>query len=118
MAKSSDVLCSGIIVADHVCTPIDYLPKEGESVLTDDVLLSIGGCAADVATGLVRMGVPAAVVGRVGKDAFGRVVLGMLRAEGVNVSAVKVTPNARTSQTMIVNVAGQDRRFIHCVGAN
>jgi sugar/nucleoside kinase (ribokinase family) len=64
------------------------------------------------------MGVRTAVVGRVGADAFGRVVLDMLREQGVDVSAVAVSPGAVTSQTLIVNVAGEDRRFIHTFGAN
>ena len=41
-----DVLSAGIIVADYVCNPIPYLPGEGELVLTDRILLTIGGCAA------------------------------------------------------------------------
>jgi sugar/nucleoside kinase (ribokinase family) len=42
----------------------------------------------------------------------------MLRDEGIDVSAVTVSPDAETSQTLIVNVVGQDRRFIHTFGAN
>jgi sugar/nucleoside kinase (ribokinase family) len=34
------------------------------------------------------------------------------------VSSLRVTPGVDTSQTLIVNVAGQDRRFIHTFGAN
>jgi sugar/nucleoside kinase (ribokinase family) len=64
------------------------------------------------------MGVPAAVVGRVGDDVFGRVVVELLRDQGVDGSAIQVTPRTDTSQTLIVNVAGQDRRFIHSFGAN
>ena len=37
---------------------------------------------------------------------------------GVDVSAVTVSTAADTSQTLIVNVVGQDRRFIHTFGAN
>src|SRR5207248_11718976 len=33
-------------------------------------------------------------------------------------SALSVRPGLDTSQTLIVNVAGQDRRFIHTFGAN
>jgi sugar/nucleoside kinase (ribokinase family) len=36
----------------------------------------------------------------------------------VDVSLVQTTPDMDTSQTLIVNVAGQDRRFIHTFGAN
>jgi len=118
MTTPVDVLCAGIIVADHVSTPIPRLPEAGEVVMAERLLLTIGGCAANAAVDLVKMGVRAAVVGRVGGDVFGRVVADMLRDHGVDVSAVKVSAEVDTSQTLIVNVAGQDRRFIHTFGAN
>jgi sugar/nucleoside kinase (ribokinase family) len=118
MAKSADVLCAGIIVADHVSAPISHLPAAGELVLADRLLLTLGGCAANVAVDLVKMRLRTTVVGRVGGDMFGRIVTDMLRDEGVDVSAVSVSPDLITSQTLIINVAGQDRRFIHTFGAN
>lgn len=113
-----DVLCAGIVVADHVCTPITHLPAAGELVKADRMLLTIGGCAANAAVDLGKMGVRAAVAGRVGGDIFGRIVADLLREHGVDVSSLQVSPGADTSQTLIVNVAGQDRRFIHTFGAN
>lgn len=118
MSTQPEVLCAGIIVADHVCTPIAHVPAAGELVMADGMLLTIGGCAANAAVDLGKMGVRAAVVGRVGGDTFGRVVTDMLREHEVDVSLVKTTPGMDTSQTLIVNVAGQDRRFIHTFGAN
>jgi sugar/nucleoside kinase (ribokinase family) len=118
MNASTDVVCAGIIVADHVSSPISHLPAPGELVLADQLLLTIGGCAANVAVDLVKLGVSAAVVGRVGGDVFGRVVADMLRERQVDVSALQVSPDLDTSQTLIVNVVGQDRRFIHTFGAN
>ena len=113
-----EVLCAGIIVADHVCTPISHVPAAGELVMAERMLLTIGGCAANAAVDLVKMGVRSAVVGRVGGDMVGRIVADMLRQHGVDVSAIQISPEADTSQTLIVNVAGQDRRFIHTFGAN
>src|SRR5579859_7047041 len=115
---SSAVLCAGIVVADHVSSPIVHLPAAGELVLADQLLLTIGGCAANVAVDLVKLGVNASVVGRVGDDVFGRVVGEMLRERGVGVETLRVTPRVDTSQTLIVNVVGEDRRFIHTFGAN
>jgi sugar/nucleoside kinase (ribokinase family) len=118
MTAPTDVLCAGIIVADHVSSPIPHLPAAGELVLAEQLLLTIGGCAANVAVDLVKLDVSAAVVGRVGGDVFGRVVADMLRERRVDVSALQVSPDLDTSQTLIVNVAGEDRRFIHTFGAN
>jgi sugar/nucleoside kinase (ribokinase family) len=118
MIEVADVLCAGIVVADHVCTPIDRIPLPGELVMADGMLLTIGGCAANAAVDLTKMGVRSAVVGRVGQDIFGRVVADLLREAGVDVSLIQHSATAGTSQTMIVNVKGQDRRFIHTFGAN
>ncbi len=118
MAPSIDVLSCGIIVADHVCTPISHLPAAGELVMTDGMLLSIGGCAANVAVDLAKMEVKSAIVGRVGNDMFGRIVSDMLRDAHVDTTGITTTNQAETSQTLIVNVKGEDRRFIHTFGAN
>jgi sugar/nucleoside kinase (ribokinase family) len=81
-------------------------------------LLTLGGCAANTAVDLAKMGASAAVVGRVGADLFGRIVGDMLREANVDTAAMTVAAGADTSQTLIVNVAGQDRRYIHTFGAN
>lgn len=114
----AEVLSTGIIVADHVCSPITHLPGAGELVMADSMLLTIGGCAANAAVDLVKMGVQTAVVGRVGTDVFGRVVADLLEDAGVDVANLRTSEKAETSQTLIVNVQGQDRRFIHTFGAN
>ena len=43
MSVSTDVLCAGIVVADHVSSPISHLPAAGELVLADQLLLTMGG---------------------------------------------------------------------------
>lgn len=114
----AEVLCAGIIVADHVCTPIAHLPAAGELVMADGMLLTIGGCAANTAVDLAKMEVDVAIASRVGADVFGRVVSDILREARVDVGCLKTSTTAETSQTLIVNVQGQDRRFIHTFGAN
>jgi sugar/nucleoside kinase (ribokinase family) len=118
MSASAEVLCCGIVVADHLSMPVSHLPAAGELVMTDKMLLTIGGCAANAAVDLVKMGVRTAVVGRVGRDVFGRVVSDLLEDAGVDTSSLKVSADSETSQTLIVNVHGQDRRYIHSFGAN
>jgi sugar/nucleoside kinase (ribokinase family) len=118
MPSTPDVLCAGIIVADHVCTPISHLPGAGELVMAERMLLTLGGCAANTAVDLAKMGVRSAVSGRVGADLFGRIVGDMLKEAKVETSALKAVQGQDTSQTLIVNVAGQDRRYIHTFGAN
>lgn len=112
------VVCAGIIVADHVSSPLPHLPAAGELILAESLRLTLGGCAANVGANLHRLGVPCLVTGRVGDDPFGELTRSLLAREGIDVSRVITTPGCDTSQTLIVNVAGQDRRFIHTYGAN
>lgn len=113
-----DVLCFGIIVSDHLCLPISHLPKAGELVLSPRFELTIGGNAANVSTDLAKLGVNVGVVGLVGRDVFGRHVRESLEAAGVDCRLLCESPTSQTAQTLIVNVRGEDRRFIHAVGAN
>src|SRR5947208_7280945 len=103
MTAPSEALCAGIIVADHVSSPISHLPAAGELVLADQLVLTIGGCAANVAVDLVKLGVSAGVVGCVGDDVFGRVVAEMLRGCRVDVAGLVSRTGMDTSQTLIVN---------------
>lgn len=112
------VVCAGIIVADHVSSPLHHVPVAGELIIADSLRLTLGGCAANVATNLTRLGIPCHVTGRVGDDPFGELTRSLLAREGLDVSGIITTPGCDTSQTLIVNVAGQDRRFIHTYGAN
>jgi sugar/nucleoside kinase (ribokinase family) len=118
MSSAFDVVCAGIVVADHLCVPIDHVPDAGELVMTDGLTLEIGGCASNAAVDLAKMGVACTVCGCVGNDVFGRFVVETLKARGVDTTGIRVATDADTSQTLIVNVTGQDRRFIHCFGAN
>jgi sugar/nucleoside kinase (ribokinase family) len=112
------VLCAGVVVADHLCSPIDHLPAPGELVLAEELVLELGGCASNVAVDLAKMGVSCWVNGCVGDDVFGTFVKELLTARGVDCQYLHTVTGAPTSQTMILNVRGEDRRFVHCFGAN
>ena len=57
----------------------------------------IGGAESNVCIGLVRLGHSAGWISRVGDDEFGRFVLAQLRGEGVDVSRVRIDPEAPTA---------------------
>ena len=112
------VACFGILVADVFVPPLHELPAAGQLVATDDFLVAPGGCAANVALALRRLEVPVAVAGRVGDDVFGELVRRELEAQGVDTRGVRTTPGVGTSKTVVLSIAGEDRRFLHTFGAN
>ncbi len=112
------VLCAGILVGDLFVPPLPRLPTAGELLVTDDFLMGAGGCAANVAVVLSKLGVASTVVGRVGRDSFGDFVTDSLAGLGIDVSFIWRSETMGTAKTVIVPVAGDDRRYIHTVGAN
>lgn len=113
-----DCLCVGIAVVDHICVPIPRLPAAGELVLTERLTLSLGGHAANISVDLARLQVKVGITARVGDDIFGEFLRQELTRAGVHTVNLVETPGTDTSGTLIVNVVGEDRRFIHTVGAN
>lgn len=117
-AGPAQVLCTGLIVADHVAAPIPAFPPSGGLVSTPRTQLTIGGCGANVAVDLVKLGVSASFVGCVGDDVLGRFVRDELVAAGVGCDDLVFSTTAQTATTLVVNIEGEDRRFIHAPGAN
>ena len=114
----AEVACLGILVADVFTNPIASLPAPGQQALLDHYRLSVGGCAANTAADLWRLGRSATVLGKVGNDYFGEFVLQDLNRLGIDPSFVRRSQTYPTSCTFILNVQGEDRRYIHCFGAN
>lgn len=114
----AQVLCTGLIVADHITAPIAGLPPSGGLVSTPRTELTIGGCGANVAVDLVKLGVSADLVGCVGDDVLGRFIRSELVSAGVGCEKLIFSTTSQTSTTLVVNVQGEDRRFIHAPGAN
>jgi sugar/nucleoside kinase (ribokinase family) len=114
----ADVVCLGILVADVFASPLDSMPREGDLSLIDRYITSVGGCAANTAVDLIRLGRSSCVLGKIGDDLFGDYVLKDLKSKGIDTAFLSVSKTRRTSLTFILNVQGQDRRYIHCSGAN
>jgi sugar/nucleoside kinase (ribokinase family) len=108
----------GILVADIFASPIDSMPKAGELKTTEGFLLAAGGCATNTAACLRRLERSVTVMGKVGQDMFGDFVLRDLERLGIEVAHVRRSRTHPTSATVIVNVRGEDRRYLHAIGAN
>ncbi|MGI5832062.1 MAG: carbohydrate kinase family protein [Thermoguttaceae bacterium] len=111
-------LSAGILFADVGCVPISHCPKPGELVQTEGVVLTLGGCASNVALNLSRLEVPTGLCGSVGDDSFSDFVVRSLDAPFIDVSGLGRVKNACPGISLIINVIGEDRRFVSTTGAN
>jgi sugar/nucleoside kinase (ribokinase family) len=110
--------CGGILVKDTFCGPFPTLPRPGELVAVDTIKTKAGGCAANVAIDLCKQNLSVELVGCLGQDAAGEVLVKALQGAGVNCDRLIYTPDYATSETVILLVQGEDRRYIHTFGAN
>jgi sugar/nucleoside kinase (ribokinase family) len=118
MIQPPSVVCAGILVADLFVPPLEQLPAEGNLVVTEDFLVQPGGCAANTAISLAKLGVSVSIIGKVGSDPFGTAVEQDLQKHGVQTAAIRHSSSHSTSKTVILPVIGEDRRYIHTIGAN
>jgi sugar/nucleoside kinase (ribokinase family) len=114
----TDVVCLGILVADVVVRPVDAVPQAGTLALVDSIVLRGGGCALNTSSALVRLGLEAAAVGKVGTDPLGNFVLSLLRERGVEHDGVVSDPDVPTSASVALVDSAGERTFLHNPGAN
>jgi len=93
-------------------------PPEGALTILEDMPVRAGGCAANVAIDLAKQGIDVDVVGCLGQDAAAGVITAAFDAHGVDSSMVSRVLEHETSKTVILLIEGEDRRYLHCVGAN
>jgi sugar/nucleoside kinase (ribokinase family) len=113
-----DVVCLGILVADVIARPVDDMPPRGALGFVDEIRVHGGGCALNTASALVSLGLDAAVVGKVGKDAFGDFLLQVLDERGVVREAVLRDGSVATSATVALVDSRGERTFLHVPAAN
>lgn len=91
-----DVVCVGESL-------VDFLPAESGQRVRDVTAWTpcVGGSLANVAVGVARLGGRSAYVGVVGGDEFGHFLRERLAAEGVDVSHMRQTAEARTGLVFI-----------------
>lgn len=105
----------GSINMDIVCQT-EVFPKQGETVLGNRFETVPGGKGANQAVAATRLGGKVKMVGAVGQDSFGPVLIDILKNEKMDVSSVQMSPTS----TGIANILlfEQDNRIIVVPGAN
>lgn len=116
-----------IVVAGNI--GLDLIPRfddrsssrinPGAEVIVGSALRCTGGAVANAGLALHRLGVPVALVSKVGGDWFGGEVQRLLTAhEPTLARGIVIAPEEDTSYTVVISPRGVDRTFLHCPGAS
>jgi ribokinase len=94
------------------------LPMSGETVQGLSFFTAAGGKGANQAVAAARLGATTYLAGRVGGDQFGEELLTGLKADGVNIQPILVTPQTHSGVAIITVDHQGENRIIVIPGAN
>lgn len=97
---------------------VERLPAPGETITGATLARYPGGKGANQALAARRLGADVCLIARVGNDAEAAEALAMLRAEGVDLSAVDVAQELPTGLAMIAVASSGENQIIVAPGAN
>jgi len=101
------ILCVGALTMDTIFE-MEALPLSPGKFLPLRAVEAAAGMAASQAASIVRLGHSAALWASVGDDDTGRRVVAEIGAEGVDCSAVRIVPGARSAlSTILIEPAGE-----------
>ena len=113
--RAPHILCAGIIVLDEVFR-VDEFPRPDGKVQAKGFFVVNGGCAANAAVAIARLGGRASLVGPLGgpagEDDNGDRVLKALTREGVDCSACQRISGLATALSAIFMNARGDRTIV------
>ena len=110
------VWVAGSVNMDIVATAARY-PKIGETVPGTEVFFFPGGKGANQAVAAAKLGAETGLIGKVGRDSFGRDLRNFLSAQNVDLQFLQDTPDAHTG-TALITLAEGDNAIVVIPGAN
>ena len=117
MKENKKILVVGSANTDLVISA-DHFPLPGETMFGHGFMTNHGGKGANQAVAAARLGGDTAFIGKVGDDQFGNSTIDMLRGEGIDVSALKVTAEAPSGVAIITTIDSGENNIVLDSGAN
>lgn len=116
-AKQYDILTFGDMCVDLIVTGDDVVPQFDQfEKLVGDYELEMGGSCNLFACQAAKLGLRVGILGRVGDDDFGRLILRRLVESGVDVQHVIIDPAVKTGLGIAL-CQGNDRAILTCLGS-
>lgn len=118
MGKKFDVLCIGLATVDLLVKPVGKNIFDVDTTKIDKIEVMSGGDAVNQAIILSRLGAKVGMLGKVGGDAFGQLLVEQLKKNGVDTQYVRQDHYAVTNISIVLISKNGERNFIYCNGSN
>ncbi|MCP4070737.1 MAG: sugar kinase [Hyphomicrobiales bacterium] len=113
----ADVFVAGVAVVDFVFN-VDKMPTRFEKYRATDAVIVGGGCAANAAVAITRLGGHASLAARLGDDDMAEIILADLQREHVNTDLVLRAKNGRSSFSSVYVDPRGERQIMNFRGAS
>jgi sugar/nucleoside kinase (ribokinase family) len=119
-----------VIVAGHICLdiiPAMHLKKTGMGAIMvpgklveiGQAVISTGGAVSNTGLALHRLGNRVKLMGKIGHDEFGDMILKVIQKQGESLINGMITAEGeQSSYSIVISPPQVDRIFLHCTGAN
>lgn len=112
MEKKFDILTFGDLCVDLIINGKDVVPEFGQKEkLVEDYFLEMGGSCSIFACQTAKLGLRTALVGKLGKDEYGKVVYDALIEAGVSSDYIELDENFKTGLSIALNTV-DDRAIL------
>ncbi len=106
------VIAAGVAVIDFVFL-LDEVPRWAHKYRARDAMIVGGGCAANAAVAVARLGCRAVLAARLGDDEIGDMIRSGLEADGVDCSLVRHLEGKRSSFSSVTIDAEGERTIVN-----
>ncbi len=115
----AQVICAGVMVADVLARGVGSDVFSRDCTRVERVQIATGGDAFNQAVNLAQLGISTALLGRVGQDTAGQLLLEQARARDIDVSGVQQIAGRPTSVSIVlIGEDGQRNIIASRAGSN
>jgi sugar/nucleoside kinase (ribokinase family) len=115
--KKYDIVTFGDLCVDFLMSGEDVVPEFGQvEKIVEDYFLEMGGSCSIFACQAAKLGLKVAILGKVGKDQFGELILNRLNESGVDTRYVEIDPKLKTGCGIALCKPDGDRAIMTYMG--
>jgi sugar/nucleoside kinase (ribokinase family) len=112
-------VCLGVHIVDVLACPLAPPPLAGGRHVVDGVRITAAGTAAGTSVDLAKLGVETTVLGAIGDDDLGDLLVQLLRSHGVDATRLARKPGLATSVSiLLIGADGERHTVLRLPGAN
>jgi sulfofructose kinase len=108
----NNLLVVGVAVIDIVMN-VDEIPTRAEKYRANDAIIVGGGCAANAASAITRLGANCTLATRLGQDQIGDMIIAGLKKEQVNCQWIRQYSDRRSSFSSVFIDKSGERQIVN-----